>query len=170
MKTFFKWLGIVLMIPVVGVLLIWIASRFSDGPLWAAVTGGPFRSGELVQAPDDWSFLRDYELIDFQTMEPARSRTVWLGVLDRRLFIVSGYMDTSEGALWKHWPYYLEADDNIILRVDGNLYEQRLERINGGPLVARLISEYNRKYNIPLVNDDSPVTSGSVWMYEVVDR
>ena len=108
--------------------------------------------------------------MDFQTVNPPRSRTVWLAVHQRRLYLVSGYMQTGFGRLWKQWPHGIEEDDRIILRVDGRLYEQRLERIHGGAVVPAVLSEYNRKYGTGEVSDDSAVTSGAVWMYEVVDR
>ena len=110
MKNLLKWLGIIVasIIVLVGVLLV--SARFHDGPL-EIITGGPFTTGELTPAPDDWSFLIDRAQIEFQTMDPTTSRTVWLGVTDQRLFLVSGYMTTGYGAIWKQWPHYLENDD-----------------------------------------------------------
>ena len=175
MKTFFKFLGILLLLAVLAGVFGWFYARAHDGPLamegyLGLVPGGPFRSGETAPGPADWGFLQDRQLIEFQTMQPPRSRTVWLGVHEGRLFLVSGYMTTRWGRLWKQWPHHLQADDRIIIRADGRLYEQRLQRIEGGPLVMPVMNEYSRKYPVPRVTDDSPVTSGSVWMYEVVDR
>ena len=106
-------------------------------------------------------------------MDPARSRTVWLGVHEGRLFVMSGYMNTGYGGIWKQWPHYLDDDDRIILRVDGNLYEQRLERIMEGPEVVPVLSEFARKYfggSAGELASDAAVTNGDTWMYEVVDR
>ncbi len=168
-KKILKWTGIVLATIVIGFALFVFSARFADGPV-GLLAGGPFESGELAPAPADWSFLTDRMLIEFQTLEPARSRTVWLGVYDGRLFLVSGYMNSGIGEIWKQWPSYLEEDDRIILRVDGNLYEQRLERIMGGPDVVPVLTEYDRKYGTGAVTDDQEVTSGNTWMFEVVDR
>ena len=178
MKTLFKSLFMLLLLAVLGVTTLVFSSRYHDGPLTmegylGLVPGGPFSSGEVAPRPADWNFLQDRQLVEFQTLTPARSRTVWLGVHEGRLFLVSGYMQTWYGGLWKHWPHDIPEDDRIILRVDGNLYEQRLQRIDGGELVAPVLNEYRRKYGDGLgeeVTDDSPVVSGSVWMYEVVDR
>ncbi len=146
-----------------------VGMRFHDGPL-EILSGGPFRSGELAPTPTSWEFLKNRQQIEFQTLEPQTSRTVWLGVVDGRLFLVSGYMNTGYGGLWKQWPRYLEDDDRIILRVDGKLYEQRLERILGGDLVLPVLAEFDRKYGVGAVDDDSPVRSGDTWMFEVLPR
>lgn len=166
----FIGIGVSLVLLLIGLLLF--SMRFSDGPM-EIFAGGPFTSGELAPAPDDWRFLADRDTIEFQTMDPARSRTVWLGVYDGRLFLASGYMNTSYGGIWKQWPLYLEDDDRIILRIDGKLYEQRLQRIMEGPEVVPALSEFARKYfggsNSEFATDTS-VRSGDTWLYEVVER
>ncbi len=172
MKKALKWAGIALAGLVVAIGLFLFSMRFSDGPS-AIFAGGPFASGELTGAPDDWSWIRDYDTIEFQTLAPARSRTVWLAVHDSRLFIVSGYMNTTYGGIWKQWPHYLAEDDRIVLRIDDSLYEQRLERIMSGPEVVPVLQELARKY-FPgaadgLTSADS-VSNGDTWMFEVVAR
>lgn len=174
MKKLLKILGII--VAVIALLIggFLVSMRFSDGPM-EVFAGGPFTTGELTEAPDDWSFLRDRDTIEFQTMDPARSRTVWLGVHEGRLFLVSGYMNTSYGGIWKQWPHYLADDDRIILRIDGNLYEQRLQRIMEGPEVVPVLNEFARKYfggggETGELTSDASVRNGDTWMYEVVDR
>ena len=169
MKKVLKWFAIILCTLVVAIGLFLFSMRFRDGPL-AIITGGPFSSGELAPAPADWSFLADRSEIEFQTMDPARSRTVWLGVYEQRLFVVSGYMTTNYGAVWKQWPHYLENDDRIILRIDGELYEQKLQRVMDGPAVMPVLSEFNRKYGSGEPTSAATITDGETWMYEVVDR
>lgn len=172
MKKVLKFMGIGAGVIVLLVAIFLFSMRFSDGPM-EIFSGGPFTTGELTPAPDDWSFLTDRDTIEFQTMDPARSRTVWLGVHEGRLFLASGYMNTSYGGIWKQWPHYLANDDRVILRIDGKLHEQRLERIMEGPEVVPVLNEFARKYfggsGGSLSSDDS-VRSGDTWMYEVVDR
>ncbi len=167
MKLFAKTvLGAVLaIIGVVAVVLI--GARFADGPL-EMIAGGPFTSGELqTKPPADWSFARDIETIEFQSLEPPRSRTVWVLAHDGRLFIPSGYMNSTWGRIWKQWPIEAERDGRIITRIDGKLYYQQLVRIQDGPVLEPLLAELSRKYaggqRIPV----EAVTSGALWLFEV---
>ena len=169
MKKILKWFGIVLGTLVLVIALFLVSMRFHDGPL-AVFSGGAFESGELAAAPDDWSFLTDRAEIEFQTLNPTTSRVVWLGVNDQRLFVVSGYMNTGYGAIWKQWPHYLDDDDRVILRIDGKLYEQRLERVMDGPNVLPILNEYSRKYGGGGLTSADSVTNGDTWMFEVVER
>ena len=173
MKKFFKWISIIIGTLAMALGLFLLSMRVSDGPR-EIFSGGPFTSGELAEAPENWSFLTDRGTIDFQTMDPDTSRTVWLAVHNRRLFLVSGYMNTGYGGIWKQWPHYLENDDRVILRIDGQLYEQRLQRITEGPEIVPVLDELARKYFPGATGSgiSSPVsvTNGDTWMYEVVDR
>lgn len=167
MATLFKWLGIILGLIIVVTGLFFAGMRFHDGPL-GPVSGGPFRSGEPAPTPDSWEFIADRQTIEFQTVEPPTSRTVWLAVHEDRLFLISGYMTTGIGRLWKQWPHYIEEDDRVILRVDERLYEQRLERIQEGEILEPVLSEFGRKYGFE--GTPETVTSGYAWLFEVRPR
>lgn len=169
MKNFLKWTGLILLTLVVAVALFIFSVRFQDGPL-EIIAGGPFTTGTPAAAPTGWSFLQDRSTIEFQTLEPSTSRTVWLATNDGKLFIVSGYMTTNYGAIWKKWPHYLAEDDRIILRIDGNLYEQRLQRIMDGPDVMPVLREFNRKYGAGEPTSIATITEGETWMFQVVPR
>ena len=152
----------------IGILVV--AARFSDGPL-ALIAGGPFTSGELVTGPEpDWSFVRDVQEVEFQLLEPARSRTTWILYHEGKAYIPSGYMTTWWGKLWKQWPHEAEKDPRILLRIGDKLYERKLVRIQDGPAVAPLLAELSRKYangmEIPL----EAVTSGYLWLFELAPR
>ncbi len=147
-----------------------VAARFTDGPI-AIVAGGPFRSGELVSGPEpDWSSVRDVQEVEFQLLEPPRSRTTWILEHAGKVYIPCGYMDTAWGRFWKQWPIEAEQDGRAILRVGRALYERKLVRIADGPLLAPLLAELSRKY---LGGNDVPaaaVTSGSLWLFELAPR
>jgi hypothetical protein len=170
MRSALRVLGglvVVLLLAVAGVL---IGARFADGPI-AIVAGGPFTSGELVAGPEpDWSFVRDVQEVEFQLLEPARSRTTWILEHEGKAYIPSGYMTTWWGRIWKRWPHEAEKDPRIILRIGDALYERRLVRIQEGPVVAPLLAELSRKYaggrEIPL----EAVTTGNLWLYELAPR
>ncbi|MDA0685118.1 MAG: hypothetical protein O3A57_11970 [Bacteroidetes bacterium] len=104
------------------------------------LAGGPFQSGELVAIPEDWSILTDEAKIEMQTMNPARSRTMWLVVYDNRLFIISSYMNSPVGKIWKQWPHQIKENNLAIVRAQGKLYELQLIRHNEGSLLMAPLS------------------------------
>ena len=160
-----------------GVLLLLVAMgllgmRFSDGPI-GILSGGKFSSGDLQPTANDFSMLEGLDTIEFQTMDPSTSRTIWLVVYESRLFFVSGYMNTSYGKLWKQWPSYLEQDDSILIRANGRLYPQRLERLLDAPEIPAVMGKFAEKYGLGSV--DSPpeavrsmIKKGDAWLFEVL--
>ena len=84
MKSVLRVVGglLALLLVVIGGLLV--GARFADGPI-AIIAGGPFTSGELVSGPEpDWSFVRDVREVQFQLLDPARSRTAgWRALRER---------------------------------------------------------------------------------------
>ena len=178
LKKIAKWTAFVLGAFVLMIGVAYGGMRLSDGPVeffpWFTISiGGAFRSGEVVASPENWDFLKEREEMEIQTYNPNTSRTLWVPVVDGKLYIVSGYMNSTIGRLWKQWPTYIEQDNRILIRVDDNIYEQRLNRITEGPIAAAVMSEVARKYfGAPAeVNPAAGVaiTSGSVWLFEVVD-
>jgi hypothetical protein len=181
LKQIAKWAGIVIATIVLLIGAAYGAMRLSDGPVefypWFTISiGGPFRSGEVAASPDNWDFIKDREEIEFQTLDPTTSRIVWVPVINGKLYVVSGYMTSTIGRLWKQWPTYMEQDNRVLIRVDDTIYEQRLNRITEGPIAAAVMSEVARKYaGAPTSASPNPaagraVTSGSVWLFEVVDN
>jgi len=162
----------VLVVLVVAAVLV--TARLHDGPIDGAleiVAAGPFQSGEMHTGPEpDWSFLRDYVTVEFQLVDPPRSRTTWIMEHDNRIFIVSGYMNTFYGRLWKHWPSEAEEDGRVILRVDGKRYERQMVRVLEGEVVPPVLAELSRKYagGGPIPAEE--VSSGNIWMFELAPR
>ena len=175
MKWRLRILGGLVVLVVVAVVGVFAAARLHDGPFdgrLAIVAAGAFDSGELQRGPEepDWEFLREYFTVEFQLLDPARSRTTFVMEHDGRIFIPSGYMNTVRGKIWKHWPKEAEEDGRAILRVDGKLYERQLVRIEEGDIVTAVLRELGRKYadgaEIPI----EEVTSGNLWLFELRPR
>jgi len=169
MKTLLKIIGGLVGLVVLVVAGTLIGARFADGPL-EIVAGGPFKSGEPATEEPDWSFAKNYTTVEFQLLEPAASRTTWLAVHEGRVFIPSGYMTTWWGKIWKQWPSQAEKDGRAILRVDGKLYDRQLVRITEGPELQPVLAELSRKY---MGGADVPpdiVSSGYMWVFELVPR
>jgi hypothetical protein len=170
MRTVLRVVGglLLLLVLLVGGLLV--GARFADGPI-AIIAGGPFRSGERVSGPEpDWSFVHEVREVEFQLLEPPRSRTTWILDHEGKAYIPCGYMTTWWGKLWKQWPHEAEKDPRILLRIGDALYERKLVRIQNGPVVAPLLADLSRKYangrEIPM----EAVTSGYLWLYELAPR
>jgi len=167
MRAILRILGVVLAVPLILVAGLAVGARFHDGPI-AIFAGGPFESGELVNGPEpDWSFVREVREVEFQLLDPPRSRTTWILDHAGKAYIPCGYMTTWWGRIWKRWPHDAARDPRILLRIDGKLYERRLVRIERGPVVEPLLSELSRKYGggreIPI----DLVTSDYLWLYEL---
>jgi hypothetical protein len=175
MKLIFRTLS-TLLILVIGVVLgVFAVARFHDGPLEGAlaiVAAGPFDSGEMQTGMEepDWVFLRDYSTVEFQLLDPVRSRTTWIMEHEGRIFIPSGYMNSFLGKVWKHWPKEAEEDGRAILRVDGKLYERQMVRIRDETVATPVLNELGRKYvggaSIPF----QQVASGDIWLFELRPR
>ena len=176
LEKILKWIGITIGSIIVAMGLFFAYMRLHDGPVefvpWFTIsTGGLFRSGELIPSPDDWTFLKDREEIEMQTLNLGTTKTIWISVVNRRMFIASGRRNTRIGRIWKQWPQRVDEDDRIILRVDDKLYEQRLLPITEGPDILPALTESWRKYgrgSRPV--SDAAVTEGYMWLFEVLPR
>lgn len=158
----------VLLLLLIGGLLV--GARFADGPI-AIIAGGPFTSGELVGgAEPDWSFVGDVREVEFQLLDPARSRTTWILDHEGKAYIPCGYMTSWWGQIWKRWPLEAERDPRILLRIGDALYERQLVRIRSGPVVEPLLAELSQKYAGGREIPADAVTSGSLWLYELAPR
>jgi hypothetical protein len=126
------------------VALVIVGARFADGPI-VIIPGGPLEAGELVTgAEPDWTFARDIGEMELQLVEPPQSRTIWLQVHDEKLYVVSGYMNSTLGRLWKKWPAQALQDGRAIA------------------------AEVNRKYGAPLSADMA--ASGDAWFFALEPR
>jgi hypothetical protein len=170
MKTFKRLVLALLALLIVGITGLLVGARFADGPL-AIIAGGPFTSGQLVTGPEpDWAFAHELQEVEFQLLDPERSRTTWIIEHEGKIYIPSGYMTSWWGKLWKQWPHEAEKDGRVVLRVGDKLYERTLVRVSNGPLLAPITAELSRKYaggaEIPV----EAVTSGELWIFELAAR
>ena len=163
------WFGKLVSGIVVVILAFFVVTRFTDGPM-GIITGGAFSSGEVVSEEPDWRYVKDYDIVEFQLLDPARSRTTWIVEHDGRIFIPSGYMLSTVGKIWKQWPLQAEKDGRAILRVDAKLYPRQLVRIKDDPVLPAVLAELSRKYANGAQIPVSEVSRGSLWIFELVQR
>ena len=161
-------LGVLALIPVVAIGTLAVASGRADPPS-AFFGGGPLVDGELVTGPEpDWSFVGDVALADLQLVDPPRSRVVFIADHDGKLYVVSGYMSSFLGRLWKRWPAQAERDGRAVVRIEGKRYERTLVRIRSGADVIEGVSaELGRKYG---GGDPGSIESGDTWLFELAPR
>ena len=174
-----RWIGIALAVLVLGLVAVAIVARSLDGPLrplpLALLPGGPLRAGELVTGPEpDWSFARDIEVMEFQLLEPARSRNIWLQVHEGKLYVACGYMNSWWGRLWKQWPHDAMKDGRAVIRIDGKRYEREVVRVTDPALFWTVVEKSRRKYGSeedPALPDPLPsVEEAGVWLFEMAPR
>ncbi len=164
-----KWVAGAVGVAVLSVVALVVGARFGDGPI-AIIPGGPLEAGELVTgAEPDWTFARDIMEMEFQLVEPPQSRTIWLQVHDTKLYVVSGYMNTTLGRIWKQWPAQALRDRRAVIRIDGKRYERQLVRIlDDIPVLEGIASEVERKYGPPLRAEAA--ASGDAWFFALQPR
>ncbi|MEE2702473.1 MAG: hypothetical protein VX614_00475 [Myxococcota bacterium] len=157
-----RWLakGIgALAVVLVGIGLV---ARLSDGPI-GPFAGGALREGKLV--PDskvDWSVARDIDTIEFQLVDPARSRTVWVVVRDGELYVPCG---VPEFRLWKQWPHEALEDGRAVLRIDGKRYPVHAVRVTDPKLLEEVGAAISKKYL-----DGSASGIGNGWLFRMDPR
>ena len=161
-------LGVLLLIPVVAIGALAVTSGYLDGPS-VVFGGGPLMAGELVTGPEpDWSFARDIGTIELQLLDPPRSRVIWIIEHESKAYVVSAYMGSTIGRLWKRWPVQAERDGRAIIRVAGKRYERTLVRIKTGEVLEGVTAEIRRKYR----SDTTPADIGAetTWLFELAPR
>ena len=159
--------GCLLLIPVTAVLTATAKQRLSDGSDFV-FSGGPLVSGELHTGPEpDWSFTNDIVTIELQLEDPPRSRTIWVGEHDGKLY-VSAYMRSAIGRLWKNWPRQAGRDGRAVLRIDGKRYERQLRRIESGPILEGITASIADKYTYNISRE--LVRAGDIWLFEAAPR
>ena len=164
-RKLFVVLGVLVLIPVVAFLTLAVSARNSDGPS-TVFSGGPLVAGELVTGPEpDWSFARDIGTIELQLLDPPRSRLIWVIEYEGKVYVVSGYMGSRIGRLWKRWPAQAERDGRAIVRIAGKRYRRTLVRIMTGSVVDGVAAELSRKYGSGTT--PASIEAGNTWLFEL---
>jgi hypothetical protein len=111
----------------VGVLAFATSVRFADGPL-LVFPGGPLRSGEPVAFESvDWGELDRFRELELEVQRTGTSRLLWFSVYEGRPYFSCGF--ACDGGWPKRWPYHVDRDDRVVLRLDGKRIEARLQRV-----------------------------------------
>ena len=177
-KIILQILGVVILIPAVGMATLRVENRNADGPS-ILFPGGEMTSGPLHTGPEpDWSFTDDIQLVELQLNDPMASRLIYVLEAEGRLFIISGYMTTMLGKLWKEWAFEADRGNNQgVLRVDGVRYPRTLVRIEEGDILdgvaAKLITKYGGAPSASaqgIAATRAGIESGNSWVFELIPR
>ena len=161
-----RWIGIVLAagvaLVVALVAVVAVAARLSDGPI-GPFPGGAFGEGPVSAEQEvDWSFAAPIPEIEFQLLEPVRSRVVWVIVHEGELYIPCGFPNFR---LWKQWPHEALEDGRALLRIDGTLYLRQAVRVSDPALIETLTSLALEKYK-PLEG----AADSEIWYFRMDPR
>lgn len=169
MKFIAQLLGLILLVPAVAIGALRYKYSDADGPS-ILFPGGELTSGLIYSGPEpDWSFTADIQTIELQLNEAMSSRFVWAVPFDGRLYVVSSYMDSILGRIWKHWAVEADrGDGEAVVRVNGIRYPRRLIRIQQGDELDGIASVLATKYGSPITR--ASIESGGSWVFEVAPR
>ncbi len=168
-------LGVLALIPAVTMATLRFDHRNADGPS-ILFPGGEMVSGDLHAGPEpDWGFTQEIQTVELQLNNPMASRLIYILESEGRPFVISGYMTTWLGRLWKEWAVEADAGNNEgVLRVNGVRYPRRLVRVEQGDVLDGVAKNLLQKYGgLP---DPSPeaiaaarsgIEAGNSWVFEL---
>jgi len=108
-------------------------------------------------------------VIELQLNDPINSRLIWIHESEGKIYVGSGYMNTTLGRLWKHWAVQAEeGDGQAVIRVNGIRYERQLIRIKAGDVLDGVSAASNAKYGGSGSRQD--IEAGKTWMFELAPR
>jgi hypothetical protein len=168
-KIILQVFGIVLLIPAVAIGTLRYSKSSADGPS-ILFPGGELVSGELYTGPEpDWSFTNRVPTIELQLNDPPSSRLIWILESEGRIYVVSGYMSTWLGRLWKEWAVQADRGDGLaVLRINGIRYERQLIRITEGDVLDGIAAKLASKYRSP--SSRQSIEAGNTWVFELAPR
>jgi hypothetical protein len=75
----------------------------------------------------DWRALDRLRELELEVERTGRSRLLWFSVYEGCPYFSCGF--GCEGGWPRRWPYDIDRDDRVVLRLDGKRIEARLERV-----------------------------------------
>jgi len=178
-KIVLQVLGILLLIPAVAMATLRFDNRNADGPS-ILFPGGEMTSGELYTGSEpDWSFTDTIPTIELQLNDPMSSRLIYILESEGKIYVISGYMSSFLGRLWKEWAIEADAgNDQGVLRVNGIRYPRKLVRIEQGEalngVAAKLLTKYSGVSSpappAAIAAARANIEAGNSWVFELQPR
>lgn len=179
LKIALQMLGFVVLIGAVTIGTLRIQRSGGDGAT-VVFPGGEMVAGELHTGPEpDWSFTDDIFTIELQLNDPMATRRIFIIESEGKIYVVSGYMKSFLGKIWKEWAFDADAgNDEGVLRVNNVRYPRKLVRIEEGDVLNGVAAKLLAKYSgVPTpVSADAIATAradiedGNSWIFEIAPR
>ena len=179
LKIALQMLGFVVLIGAVTIGTLRIQRSSGDGAT-VVFPGGEMVAGELHTGPEpDWSFTDDIFTIELQLNDPMATRRIFIIEGEGKIYVVSGYMKSFLGKIWKEWAFDADAgNDEGVLRVNNVRYPRKLVRIEEGDVLNGVAAKLLAKYSgVPTpVSADAIATAradiedGNSWIFELAPR
>ena len=179
LKIVLQMVGFVVLIGAVAIGTLRIQRSSADGAT-VVFPGGEMVAGELHTGPEpDWSFTDDIFTIELQLNDPMATRTIFILESEGKIYVVSGYMKSFLGRIWKEWAFEAdEGNDEGVLRVNNVRYPRQLVRIKEGDVLNGVSAKLLAKYSgVPtpvsaevIAISRADIENGNSWIFELAPR
>lgn len=143
-------------------LVLRVATTVSGGPL------GMFPGGALAGRPADGAepplaLMAAAEEIQLELLpERPRSVTTWVVAHEGGVYVPADFLTPL-----KRWPYQVQGDDRVVLRLEETLYPRRAVRVTDEATIAALREAFARKYAI---DREGMAARSEVWFFRMEPR
>ena len=179
LKIVLQMVGFVVLIGAVTIGTLRIQRSSADGAT-VVFPGGEMIAGELhTGAEPYWSFTDDIFTIELQLNDPMATRTIFILESEGKIYVVSGYMKSFLGRIWKEWAFEAdEGNDEGVLRVNNVRYPRQLVRIKEGDVLNGVAAKLLAKYSgVPtpvsaeaIATARADIEDGNSWIFELAPR
>ena len=179
LKIVLQVVGFLVLVGAVAIGTLRIQRGSADGAT-VVFPGGEMVSGELHMGPEpDWSFTDDIFTIELQLNDPMSTRRIFILESEGKIYVVSGYMKSFLGKIWKQWAFDADAgNDQGVLRVNNVRYPRQLVRVKEGDVLDGVAAKLLAKYSgVPtpvsaqaIATARADIEDGNSWVFELVPR
>lgn len=178
-KIALQLVGFVVLIGAVAIGTLRIQRSSADGAT-VVFPGGEMIAGEIHTGPEpDWSFTDDVFTIELQLNDPMATRRIFILESEGKIYVVSGYMKSTLGKIWKEWAFDADEGNNEgVLRVNNVRYPRQLVRIKKGDVLNGVSAKLLAKYSgvptpVPaeaIATARADIEGGNSWIFELIPR
>ena len=171
--------GFVVLIGAVAIGTLRIQRSSADGAT-VVFPGGEMIAGEIHTGPEpDWSFTDEVFTIELQLNDPMATRRIFILESEGKIYVVSGYMKSTLGKIWKEWAFDADEGNNEgVLRVNNVRYPRQLVRIKKGDVLNGVSAKLLAKYSgvptpVPaeaIATARADIEDGNSWIFELIPR